>query len=117
MKNFTLIPVLILNSFLYSQQKIEIRIKRIIEFEKSYVFKFKNLKTRKVDYFFSYKKDTCDSGAKICKGKKYVIVMSEFTIPHQNDGNTYLMQIDDFTLPSDYKLYYSDNVKGLYVCK
>lgn len=117
MKNFILIPVLILNSFLYSQQKVEIKIKKVIEFEKSYVFKFKNLKTRKVDYFFSYKKNTCDSGSKIIKGKKYTIVISEFTIPHQNDGNNYSIEIDNFTLPSKHKLYYSDNVNGLYVCK
>jgi len=117
MKKFTLIPVLILNSFLYGQQKIEIKIKKVIEFEKSYVFKFLNLKTRKVDYFFSYKKEICNEGAKINKGKKYTIVMSEFTIPHQNDGNNYLMGVDNFILPSDHKLYYSDNVKGLYVCK
>ncbi|GEN69908.1 hypothetical protein [Chryseobacterium rhizosphaerae] len=117
MKKLTLIPVLILNSFLYSQQKIEIKIKKVIEFEKSYVFKFKNLETRKVDYFFSYKKDTCNSGSKINKGGKYAIVMSKLTVPHQNDGNTYSMEVDNFILPPNHKLYYSDNVKGVYVCK
>lgn len=117
MKKIILIPALILNSFLYAQQNTEIKIKKVIEFEKSYVFKFLNLETRKVDYFFSYKKDACDGGAKINKGKKYAIAMFEITIPHQNDGNTYLMDVDNFTVPSGHKLYYSDNVKGLYVCK
>lgn len=43
--------------------------------------------------------------------------MSEITIRHQNDGNNYLMGVGEFTLPTDHKLYYSDNVKGLCVCK
>ncbi|KFF23442.1 hypothetical protein IW16_24565 [Chryseobacterium vrystaatense] len=111
------ILMLILTSFLYAQQENEVRIKKIIEFEKSYVFKFKNLKTRKIDYFFSYKKDTCDNGVKIYKGKKYNIMMFRITIPHQNDGNTYMMGVDDFILPSGHKLYFSEYVRGLYVCQ
>ncbi|MDN3693301.1 hypothetical protein QWZ06_13900 [Chryseobacterium tructae] len=117
MKKIKLILALIINLSLYSQQRIEIRIKKIIEVEKSYVFKFKNIKTKKIDYFFSYKKDACDSGLKIHKGKKYNIVMFEVTIPHQNDGNTYLMEVGDFILPPNHSLYYSEFVKGLYVCQ
>ncbi|KFF17458.1 MULTISPECIES: hypothetical protein [Chryseobacterium] len=117
MKKIMFILMLILTSFLYAQQENEVRIKKIIEFEKSYVFKFKNLKTRKIDYFFSYKKDTCDNGVKIYKGKKYNIMMFRITIPHQNDGNTYMMGVDDFILPSGHKLYFSEYVRGLYVCQ
>ncbi|SHM45105.1 hypothetical protein SAMN05444360_11222 [Chryseobacterium carnipullorum] len=117
MKKITLIPILILSSLLYAQQKTEVKIKKIIEFEKSYVFKFKNMKTRKIDYFFSYKKDTCDNGLKIYNGKKYTLIISEFTIPHQNDGNTYMMGVDDFILPSGHKFYFSEYVRGLYVCQ
>ncbi|MEG0926847.1 hypothetical protein [Chryseobacterium sp.] len=117
MKKITLILGVIINLSLSAQKRIEIRIKKIIEVEKSYVFKFKNIKTKKTDYFFSYKKDSCDSGLKIQKGKKYNIVMFEVSIPHQNDGNTYLMEVGDFILPSHHSLYYSEFVKGLYVCQ
>ncbi len=117
MKKITLILTLIINLSLYAQQKLEIRIKKIIEVEKSYVFKFKNIKTNKIDYLFSYKKNSCNSGLKIHKGKKYNIVMFKINIPHQNDGNTYLMEVGDFILPSNHNLYYSEAVKGLYVCQ
>jgi hypothetical protein len=117
MKKITLLFAFMISLSLYAQETTEIRIKKIIEVEKSYVFKFKNIKTKKIDYFFSYKKDACENGLKISQGKKYNIIMFEINIPHQNDGNTYSMDVDDFNLPSNHKLYYSEFVKGLYVCK
>lgn len=55
-EKIVIIPTIILSSFLNAQQTTEIKVKKIIEFEKSYVFKFKNLKTKKIDYFFPIKK-------------------------------------------------------------
>jgi len=116
MKKITLILVIIINLSICAQQKIEIRIKKIIEVDKSYIFKFKNIKTKKIDYFFSYKKNACGSGLKINKGKNYNIEMFKVNIPHQSDGNNYSMEVGDFILPSNHNLYYSEFVKGLYIC-
>lgn len=115
MKN--LIILLSFFSVLNAQQETKIKIKRIVDLEKSVVFKFKNLDTKEINYFFSYKKDNCNKGILIKKRKKYNIILSEINILHQNDGNEYLIDLDNFNIPKNHKLYYSDNVKGLYICK
>ena len=116
MKNLVLICFFIFCS-INGQESEKIKIKQIKSFDKVYVFIFKDLKTKKIDYFFSYKRDICDNGVEIKKGKKYKINLAEINIRNQNDGNQYSLGLDDFTVPINHKLYYSDDVKGLYFCK
>lgn len=117
MKTLSLFILLSFYSVLSAQQETEIKIKKIIDLEKSFIFKFKDLKTREVNYFLSYKKDSCSKGIEIEKNKKYRIILSEINILHQKDGNEYLIGVDNFNIPKNYKLFYSEHVKGAYICK
>lgn len=117
MRILSIILVLSLGSILNAQQKAEVKIKGIINLEKSFVFKFKDLKTKKINYFFSYKKDSCNTRIEIKKNRKYKISLFGIDIAHQNDGNKYSIGVDDFSVPKNRKLYYSDCVKGKYLCK
>lgn len=98
------------------QEFRRIKIKHIQNFEKVIVFKFKDLKTKKIDYFFSYKEEACDNSKKIERLKKYELSLSEINVWHQQDGNKYLLEIGGFKVPDNHKLYYSEKVKGLYLC-
>jgi len=117
MRKLALFILLIFSFVCNAQQTSEIKIKKILELEKSFVFKFKNLKTKKIDYIFSYKKDVCKEGIEIKKNKKYNLALSEINISHQNDDNEYLMGVDNFNIPKNHKLYYSDHIKGTYMCE
>lgn len=117
-KIFYLFVIFGFYSLFNAQQKFDIKIKKIKELEKSFVFKIKNLKTKEISYFFSYKKDsTCNNKVKIQKNKQYELLFYEINIPYQNDGNKFNVGIDDFRIPNNHKLYYSENIKGLYICE
>lgn len=53
---------------------------------------------------------------KYIKVKNTILQCLKSLFPHQNDGNTYMMGVDDFILPSGHKLYFSEYIRGLYVC-